>query len=154
MSYKCELVEQPPQPTLSIRTTTSIKNLAQELGKAYGAIGQYLGQLGEQPAGAPYAAYFNWDTSDLEVEIGFPVASSLPTKENIQSGEIPAGRYARCSYTGPYNKIEPAYNALTAWVKENGYEATEVAYEFYLNDPGEVSPEDLLTQVVFPLKED
>ncbi|GAF78849.1 unnamed protein product, partial [marine sediment metagenome] len=39
MSYKCELVEQPPQPTLSIRTTTNIKNLPQELGKAYGAIG-------------------------------------------------------------------------------------------------------------------
>ena len=154
MSYKCEVVEQPPQPTLSIRTTTTIKNLPQELGKAYGAIGQYLGQLGEQPAGAPYAAYFNWDTSDLEVEIGFPVTSSLPAKENIQSGEMPAGRYARCIYTGPYNKIEPAYNALTAWVKENGYEATGVAYEFYLNDPGEVSPDDLLTQVVFPLKED
>lgn len=154
MAYNCELIEQPPQPTLSIRTTTNIKNLPQELGKAYGTISQYLGQLGEQPAGAPYAAYFNWDMSNLEIEIGFSVSSSLPAKDNIQSGEIPAGRYARCIYTGPYNKIEPAYNALTAWVKENGCEATGVAYEFYLNDPGEVSPDDLMTQIVFPLKED
>ena len=154
MSYKCELVELPPQHTLSIRTTTNIKNLPQELGKAYGAIGQYLGQLSEQPAGSPFAAYFNWDMSNLEVEIGFPVSSTLPDKDEIKSGEIPGGRLARCIYTGPYNEIEPAYNALTAWVKEHGYEATGIVYEFYLNDPGEVSPEDLMTQVVFPLKED
>lgn len=154
MSYKCEVVEQPPQPTLSIRTTTHVKDLPQELGKAYGAIGQYLGQLGEQPTGAPYTAYFNMDMSNLEVEIGFPVSSALPDKDKIQSGEIPGGKIARCLYTGPYNEIEPAYTDLTAWVKENGYEATGVAYEFYLNDPGEVAPPDLMTQVVFPLKED
>jgi effector-binding domain-containing protein len=73
-----------------------------------------------------------------------------------QSGntwEIPGGKLAQCLYIGPYNKIEPAYNALTEWVKENGYEATGVAYEFYLNDPGEVAPEELLTQIVFPLKD-
>jgi effector-binding domain-containing protein len=152
MDYKCELVEQPPQPTLSIRTTTTLKDLPQALGEAYGAIGQYLGQLGVQPAGAPYAAYLTWGTSDIELEIGFPVSSSLPPKDNIQSGEIPAGKYARCTYTGPYNKIEPAYKDLTAWVEEQGYEATGVAYEYYLNDSGEVPPEELLTQIVFPLK--
>jgi len=152
MSYNCELIKQEPQPTLSIRARTNIKNLPQELGKAYGAIGQYLGQLGEQPSGASYAAYFNWDMSDLDVEIGFPVSKSLPGKDDIQSGDMPAGRYARCTYTGPYKEIEPAYNALTEWVKEHGYEATGVAYEFYLNDPGEVSPSELLTQVIFPLK--
>ncbi len=153
MSYKCEVVEQPPQPTLSIRTTTHVKDLPQELGKAYGAIDQYLGQLGEQPTGAPYTAYFNMDMSNLEVEIGFPVSSALPDKDEIQSGVIPGGKIARCLYTGPYNEIEPAYTTLTTWVKEHGYEATGVAYEFYLNDPGEVSPPDLMTQVVFPLKE-
>jgi effector-binding domain-containing protein len=152
MTYNCELVEQSPQPTLSIRTTTTIKELPQELGKAYGAIGQYLGQLGEQPAGAPYAAYFNWDTKDFDVEIGFPVSGTFPEKDDIKSSEIPGGKLARCLYTGPYKKIEPAYNALTAWVKENGYEATGVAYEFYLNDPGETPQEELMTQIVFPLK--
>ena len=154
MSYNCELVDQPPQPTLSIRTTTTIKELPEELGKAYGAIAQYLGQLGEQPAGAPYAAYFSWGGEDFEVEIGFPVSKTLPDKDQIKSTEIPGGKLARCLHTGPYRKIEPAYNALTEWVKENGYEATGVAYEFYLNDPGEVPEQELLTQIVFPLKLD
>jgi len=152
MTYNCELIDQPAQPTLSIRTTTSIKELPNELGRAYGAIGQYLGQMGEQPTGAPYAAYFTFDMESMDIEIGFPVKSTLPGQDEIQSGEIPAGKVAQCLYTGPYNKIEPAYNALTAYVEEQGYEATGVAYEFYLNDPGEVEPEQLLTQIVFRLK--
>jgi effector-binding domain-containing protein len=153
MTYNCELYEGEPQPTLSIRTTTSIKNLPNELGKAYGAIGQYLGQLGEGPAGAPYAAYFDFNVDNFEVEIGFPVAKSLPEKDEIKATQLPGGKLARCLYTGPYNKIEPAYTALTEYVKEQGHEPTGVAYEFYLNDPGEVAPEELLTQIVFPLKE-
>ncbi len=152
MDYKCEILEQKPQPTLSIRTRTSVKELPQELGKAYGAIGQYLGQLGEGPAGAAYAAYFDFNMDDFEVEIGFPVAKPLPEKDQIKNTEIPGGKLAQAIYTGPYNKIEPAYTALTEYVKENDHEATGVAYEFYLNDPGEVAPEELLTQVVFPLK--
>ena len=153
MTYNCELIDQPAQPTLSIRTTTSIKELPQELGRAYGAIGQYMAQLGEQPSGAPYAAYFTFEMENMDIEIGFPVASSLPGKGEIQSGEIPAGKIAQTLYTGPYKQIEPAYNALTAYVEQQGYEATGVAYEFYLNDPGEVAPEELQTQIVFRLKE-
>jgi effector-binding domain-containing protein len=153
MSYNPELVEQAPQPSLSIHTTTSLKNLPQELGKAYQAIAQYLGQLEEQPAGAPYAAYFTWDVKEFDVEIGFPVSRPLPEKNEIKATQLPGGKLARCLYTGPYKEIEPAYNALTEFVKQNGYEATGVAYEFYLNDPGEVEPEELLTQIVFPLKE-
>ena len=154
MTYKCELVDQSAQPTLSIRTTTSVKELPQELGRAYGAIGQYMAQLGEQPAGAPYAAYFTFDMENMDIEIGFPVGGSLPGEGEIQAGEIPAGKIARCLYTGPYNKIEPAYNALTAYVEEQGHETTGVAYEFYLNDPGEVAPKELLTQIVFRLEQE
>ncbi|MGW8226185.1 MAG: GyrI-like domain-containing protein [Anaerolineales bacterium] len=152
MDYKCELLEQEPQPTLSIRTRTSVKELPQELGKAYDAIEQYLSQLGEEPAGAPYAAYFDFNMDDFEVEIGFPVARPLPEKGEIKNTEIPGGKLAQCLYTGPYKKIKPAYDALTEFVEEKGYEATGVAYEFYLNDVGEVAPEELLTQIVFPLK--
>lgn len=152
MSYNCELLEQNPQPALSIRTTTTLKELPQELGKAYQAIGEYLGQIGEQPAGPAYAAYFNWDTDTLDVEIGFPVSRMLPERDQIRITQLPSGKVVRCLYTGPYNKIEPAYKALNAFVEENGYEATGIAYEFYLNDPQEVPPGELLTHIVFPLK--
>ena len=152
MSYECKVKEQPTQATLAIRTRVSVQDLPQVLGKAYGAIAQYLGELGEQPAGPPFVAYYNMDMQALDVEIGFPVSRQLSGKGDIQACEIPGGKVATCLYTGPYSDIEPAYNALSQWVKENGYEATGVAYEMYLNDPGQTPPQELQTQIVFPLK--
>ena len=152
MSYKCELKEQHTQPALSIRRRTSVQDMPQVLGAAYGAIAQYLQELGEQPAGPPFTAYYNMDMQDLDVEIGFPVSGKFPGKDDIAASEIPSGKVATCLYVGPYNEMEPAYKALLQWIEDNGYEATGVAYEMYLNDPGQVPPQELKTQIVFPLK--
>jgi len=152
MSYKCEVKEQAAQPTLSIRTRTSVQDIPQVLGKAYGAIAQYLGELGEQPAGPPFTAYYNMDMQNLDIEIGFPVSRQFSGKDDIRASEIPSGKVATCLYTGPYSEMEPAYNALSRWIEDNGYEASGVAYEMYLNDPDQTPPQELRTQIVFLLK--
>lgn len=152
MSYQCEVKEQHAQPTLVVRTRAPVQELPSVLGDAYSAIAQYLGELGEPPAGPPFVAYYNEDMQDLDVEIGFPVTGELPGRGNIQACEMPAGRVAACLYTGPYSEIGPAYDALSQWVEENGYHAAGVAYEVYLNDSDETPPEELQTQIVFPLK--
>ncbi len=152
MSYQCEINERAPQPVLSIRTRTTVQDLARVSGQSYGAIAQYLGELGEQPAGAPFAAYYNMDMQDLDVELGFPVARPLPGKGEIQPSEIPGGRLASVMHTGPYADCGPAYEALTQFIKDQGHTATGVSYEMYLNDPTVTPPEQLMTQVVFPLQ--
>ena len=153
MEYNCEVKEQPAQHTLSIRTRTAVENLPQAIGKAFGDVAQYvMGELGEQFAGPPFTAYYNMDMQDLDVEMGFAVLKKLSGKGDIQSSEIPAGKMATLLYTGPYSDMEPAYNALFQWIQDNGYEATGVAYEVYLNDPSEVPPEKLQTQIMFPFK--
>ena len=150
MSYDCEVKEQPVQKTLSIRTRAAVQDLPQVFEEGYGAIAEYLGELGEQPIGPPFAAYYNLDKAELDVELGFPVARTLPGRVEIRAGEIPGGRVATCLYTGPYSEMEPAYKALAKWMEDNGYEATGVSYEWYLNDPRETPPAQ--TQIVFPLK--
>ena len=152
MSTKCEFKEQPAQPVLSVRTTTSVQELPQVLGKTYGAIAQYLSEVGEQPARPPFAAYYNMDMQALDIEAGFPVARALPGKVEIQTSEIPGGTLATVFHTGPYDQCGAAYEALTQYIKDNGREATGVAYEMYLNDPQQVPPQELQTLVVFPLK--
>jgi effector-binding domain-containing protein len=151
MTYHCELLERPTQASLSIRTRTSVGDLPEVLAKAFGTIAGYLGEIGDEPAGPPFTAYYNMDMQDLDVEIGFPVSNQLPGREEISAGEIPGGKYATCLYTGPYKDIEPAYTALSEWIKAQGYEATGAAYELYLNDPSQTPPEELQTQILFPL---
>ena len=159
MGYQFELTEQPAQPVLSMRTRTAVGNLPQVIGKAYQAIVQYLNELGEKPSEVPFAAYYNMDMEDLDVEMGFPVPRPLAGKGEIKSGEIPAGKQVSYLHKGPYNQTVPVYNAMIQWINENGYTPAGAAYEFYYNAPKgsgscvEVPESELLTKIVFPLKE-
>lgn len=146
-----ELIEQKEQPVLSVRTRTPVGNLTAVLGKAYGAIFTYLGQMGENPVGAPFVAYFNMDMQDLDVEIGIPVSKPIPGKGEVKQSSIPAGKQASCVYKGPYAEIGPAYDALTKWIADSKQIPAGVCYEFYLNSPGEVPDSELLTKIVFLL---
>jgi len=94
MDYKFELTEQPAQPVLSMRTRTAVGNLPQELGKAYQAIIQYLNEIGEKPLDAAFAAYYNMDMEDLDVEMGFPVPRPLAEKVKLNQVKFPRG--SRC----------------------------------------------------------
>jgi effector-binding domain-containing protein len=151
MEYQSEAVDRPAQPVLSIRTRVPVKNLPEALGQAYMAIGQYLESLGKAPAGDPFVAYYNMDMEDLDTEIGFPVSGIDQGKGEIKYREIPAGKFATCLHVGPYNELGAAYEALTGWVNEEGYEVSGTVYEFYLNDPVSSLPEDLKTLILFPI---
>lgn len=152
MDYKFEIIETVTQPVLSVRTVTSVVNLPQELGKAFNSIITYLGEMGEQPVDAAFAAYYNMDMENLEVEMGFPVAKELAGKGEIIASEVPAGKKATCMYKGPYKEMGPTYEALTTWINDNGQQPTGVVYEFYYNSPMEVPESELLTKIVFLLK--
>ncbi len=151
MTYQCEIKDQPAQPTLTIRTHAAAEQLPQLCGQTYGAIMQYLSELGEQPAGMPFAAYYNMDMKNLDVEIGFPVPHALPDRGEIKCSTLPVGKIATTMHLGPYDTVGPAYEALTKFVEANGCAPTGVAYEFYFSEP-ETPPEQIQTQIVFPLK--
>jgi effector-binding domain-containing protein len=152
MEYRCELLDRPAQPALVIRTRTAVQSLPQVVGEAYGAIMQYAGQLGLQPSGAPFVAYYNMDMQDLDLEIGFPFDQKLPGKGIVLAGEIPGGKAAACLHVGPYDQLGAAYETLQRWMQASGYVPAGVAYEFYLNDPQATPAAELRTQLVFPLK--
>lgn len=153
MSCLIELTEQQEaRPVLSIRTRTAVGNLPGVLGNAYRAIIEYLEEIGEKPSDVAFAAYYNMDMDDLDVEMGFPVSRQLSGKGEIKAGQIPAGKQVSCLYKGPYAKMEPTYEAMMQWIKENGYTPLGNCYEFYYNSPVDVPESDLLTKIVFPVK--
>jgi effector-binding domain-containing protein len=136
---------------LSIRFRTPVGELPKHFERVYNAIGAYIGEQGVEHTGAAFAIYYNMDMDNLDVEAGFPVAKALPTKGEIQAGEIPGGTFAICHYTGPYAEVAPAYEALTEFAKGEGYVPTGSAYEWYFDGP-DVPEKDLRTDVSFPVK--
>lgn len=149
MNNKFEVIEKKLQHALSIRTTAAVEDLPTVLSKAYGKIMNYLAEIGENPSDAPFVAYYNMDMRNLDIEIGFPVKQKLPTKNYIESSELPEGRYVQCIHVGPYNTMESTYTALMEWMNDNEYKSNGVAYEFYLNDPESVPEHELMTRIMF-----
>jgi effector-binding domain-containing protein len=149
--FPCEIQRQASQPTLSIRFRAAVGDLSAHFGRVYGDIYHYLGELGEQPVGPPFATYHNMDMDDMDVEAGFPVARLLPDKGEIVAGSIPGGNYAICHYTGPYDGLASAYDELTEYVRHNGFAPSGIAYERYLTGP-EVPPQQHKTDIAFPVQ--
>lgn len=147
-----ELMEQKAQPILAIRTRTKLVELPELIGTCYKQILDYLEELGEEPAGVPFTAYYNLDMEDLDVEMGFPVTKLLPPKGEIKSGEIPAGKVVSTMFKGSYAEMEEPYKVMAHWIAQSGYEPTGVAYEYYYNSPADVPESELLTRIVMPLK--
>jgi effector-binding domain-containing protein len=141
------------RPTLAIRTFTPVGKLSEVMGASYGVIMQVMQFSGAQPAGPPFAMYHNMDMSNLDVEIGFPVAEATQGSGRVKAGKLPGGRAAVTLHVGPYEKIGEAYNRLTAYVTKQGLNPESFCYEFYLNDPAETPPEQLKTEIYFPLKD-
>jgi effector-binding domain-containing protein len=146
-----ELINTPLQPALTIRTRTPVDKLPMIIGQSYGKIAAYLGSLGAHPSGVPFVAYHNMDMTDLDVELGFPVAEPLPDSDDIKSVPIPAGLRAFCMYLGPYGAMAPAYDDMAAWIAANGLTPVGTAYEHYYNGPG-TPEEQLLTQIIMPVR--
>ena len=146
-----EVVERKFQPTLCVRTITSVEKLPQLIGPSYQRIMTYMEQMGEEMDGEPYVGYFNMDMQHLDVEIGIPVDKVLPGMEDITPGELPMGEVVTALYKGPYGEMEKAYNEIFAWINTNGYKPTGPSYEKYYNSPAEVPESELLTRIEFPV---
>jgi effector-binding domain-containing protein len=152
---KITVEEHPAQPTLAIRLQTSPENLSNDTAEAINKIMAYLEEIGKEASNMPYSAYHNMESMDqqvIDVEVGIPVEEDLPGKGNIQATKLPAGKYATITFVGPYEGLPEAYERLELWEKENKVSDAGVVYEFYINDPDEVTPEELETVVALRLE--
>ena len=72
----------------------------------------------------------------------------------VQPLDLPAGRTVCLRFKGPYAEMEGAYRWLFGtWLPQSGEEAADrPCIEEYLNNPRDVAPPDLLTDIHLPLK--
>jgi effector-binding domain-containing protein len=152
MEFVMEIRNVEERHIAAVRTRTSVEKLSEVLGSCYGEVMQCITSQDAQPAGPPFAIYYNMDMNDLDVEIGFPVVSEIQGSGRVKAGKIPGGKAAVGTHIGPYDAIGDTYAKLSSFLEEKGLEPDLFCYEFYLNDPAETKPEELKTEIYFPLK--
>jgi effector-binding domain-containing protein len=85
------------------------------------------------------------------VEIAWPVTVPSYGIGDIRRYTLPGGRMVHTVHKGPYETCEPTYLAALAWICDHGLTINGPIREVYPNDPREVSPEEILTEIYIPI---
>jgi AraC family transcriptional regulator len=151
------LVEVPPQLVLGVQRRGHFS----EIPLALGEIVHYAMAHGAQLSGMPTALFHELGKeammkADAEgtavIDVAFPIAAPVEGSEAVTCYELPGGTMAKIVHRGPYEACEPAYIALLDWIVANNYMICDPTREVYLNDPREVPPEEILTEIYAPVE--
>ena len=150
MPYEVTVKEAPATNVASVRVRTSLATIGNDLAAGFGKVAPIAGQ----PAGAPFVIYHDVidEQTDGDIEICIPVAQPFEGRDGVDGRRVDGGSVATTTHIGPYDQIAPAYHTLTGWVQEHGHEFTGPPREIYLNDPTTVDPEEILTEVQWPIR--
>jgi AraC family transcriptional regulator len=158
-----EIVELEPQPTAAVRVQQPMEglDLASAFDRYLPLVMSRVKDAGSDVAGPPFARYHRFGPDVVDVEIGFPVASTpdgMAPLETSPAGEIgrselPGGPVARAIHRGPYDGLGGTYDALHDWIHaQPGVDDGDGPWESYVDDPGTVADQaQLRTQIVWPL---
>ncbi len=142
---------------LAMPHTGSYMNIGNAFEKLFGWLGM-RGLIGPQLRSV--GLYYNDPDSVPENELQSAACIALPSLEgieldsNIERKSIINGEYAVLRHIGPYSNMRSAYQWLYGeWLANSGREvADQPAFEEYLNNPREVPPAELITDIYMPLK--
>jgi len=151
MISKINLLEQPEQHILAIRTTIHFNDFPSVVRKAYDKIMEYAARNNMLFSGGPFVCYHNADLESLDVEMGFPIAKSVSGTDNIVGRTIPVQKAVSGIFLGPYTDTDPLMMEMMKWITEHGYEQQGQIFNYYLNDEDRPAAE-LLTKIIIPIK--
>ena len=152
---KIEVANLEPQIAVATkRTTVNMEQIAEVATEGLTKLMKFIAEQGKEIAGAPYLAYTNCneDFSEFDIELGIPVNKAMPTTGEIFMSQTYGGKAIATTYKGAYKDIEMAYTALMDYAKANTLDLTGAYYDYYINDPADTPEDELLTQVVFPIR--
>jgi effector-binding domain-containing protein len=90
-------------------------------------------------------------TGTADVEVAVPVNGRVRPEGEITSYILPGGTMARTIHLGPYETMTESYVRLFAWIAERGLGITGPIREIYHNNPQEVKPEEIKTEIQAPV---
>lgn len=121
------------------------------LGTAYTAVEAAIADQGIEVTGPPFARYHRLDEDRFAIEAGVPVAVPIEPAGAVHGSTLPGGPAASTVHTGPFEEMEPGYDAVVAWIEAWGGHLTGDPWEVYLSDPAEEpDPDAWRTEIVQP----
>ena len=86
------------------------------------------------------------------IEIAFPIKKDIRGTDEISCYDLPGGTMAKIIHKGSYEKCTSTYEKLFEWIDKNKKIISGPIREVYLNDPSQVSEDEILTEIYAPIK--
>ncbi|MHC4401192.1 MAG: AraC family transcriptional regulator [Planctomycetota bacterium] len=129
-----------------------------QCGAAWGQICQFAGQMGWFSPDVLRIGICHDDPDvtppeKVRYDACLTVRGEFSPADPVGVQEIAGGEYAVVTHKGPYADVKQTYDRLfREWVPNSGRELrSDPCLEIYRNDPNEVAPEELSTDVCVPL---
>lgn len=143
----------PEQKYIAYYAKSSMEEMPQKMGEAFGALMKFMQDNDLQATGAPFTIYLDYDETETTFECGIPVAEDVETSGDIGMRNMASADALMTIHKGAYENLGETYNKFMKWVKENDKNVTGTAIEIYLTDPqAEPDTSKWVTEVYFPLK--
>jgi effector-binding domain-containing protein len=133
------------------------------LSEVSAVVGQLIGEMQDQNLfsaiqGPMVGVYplesMSMDPGDLSWELGFIVTAQTEPQAPLIKKVWEYPTVAAVIHIGPYEKVGATIDKLMAWMKAEGCTAEGPLLERYLNNPMQVKPEDLRTEIWIPCRKD
>ena len=150
-----EVTNQKPLIAVAVKVTAmTMDKIVEAMDVGFAKLMAYIVEQGKQIAGAPYCCYTNAseDFLQFDMEFGIPVNEAVAASGDIFMSQTYEGKAVSGTHKGAYKDLESTYTAMMDYVKENSLELTGVYYDYYISNPADTPENELLTQVVFPIK--
>jgi AraC family transcriptional regulator len=85
------------------------------------------------------------------IEVAWPVSGTARGTDEMKIYEMSGGKMVHTIHHGPYDSCERTYERLFAWINERGLRISGPIREIYPNDPREVSPDAIITEIYVPV---
>ena len=76
--------------------------------------------------------YFADDGSEIDIEVGIPVADDFEAASPVQTRVIESVQVASLIHNGAFNRLPEANTDLLTWVEDNGWQVAGPSYEWNL----------------------
>lgn len=127
--------------------TCEVKNIGKTLEQLYGSIYQNIIRDEADFFGRPICFYHNFSADSVQLEAALPVLKKSSSAKTVAESVV-----IKATYVGPYDKTQPAYDALDQFVSNNELNVSPTHYQVFITDPGEVNdPNKWVTEIYYTL---
>ncbi len=145
-----------PQQMLYVtgETKTNVSAIGAALGRAFGQVEAFMNRHGLEPSGPPMAIATRWDPQNdvYAFQAGAPFEGPAPQMSNgVQMQMTYEGSVAKAVHTGSYETMMVTYSTLERYIRFLGLQVAGNPWEVYVTDPSQVAPDDLVTEIYFPV---